>query len=694
VGEEKSRKGKGQPAVKIFLLDDSDALGRYIVGANPNEAVGKTTGPGEPSPNEKSTKFKSATMEEMQALRDELKGRCTQESEKSLEKSRVGFDVYCLEPGCYQKSQDIDAFFHTLLNQKVWRRIDDAGKGAAGTGVSLLALTKAKTDSRFLINVNLKLKPFSARQHQEGVELLKHIRLTEELGAGRDTHVILYSFEEQLQLLRRKPGNLILLSERVTFFRLPEDLKKMADPEELANFADKRAHVEWKEFKRFVQCDYQPPDSAHQFSNWWGLRQIARARVVLRIPEAEGPPDVDKLEDKKTLFLNAHEPGVRVSLPRKPSGGPFKIVYIDDEQGWGVSLKPFLEKDLGSSLKIHYQEPPPKSFFNSTADLKTWLMSHALQKDSPPSLVLLDLRLLGGAETNTPVKDTSGAKIAAMIRKLEPGLPIILMTASNKAHTFQAAMELGIDGYWMKEGVGEHAPQGGNVENYVGLLLLISKALGPEYQFLRLFSQKVGDLKNSIEPNWWESHPWRDRTTTTADRKTVGDILDGIVILLREYLRLFCMSYGFKGEGGRIEQAWICSLMVESAKLLELVHQLHSYRKCKSSSSPKRITLSLQNLLTIRNDEWGMHINEYRNLAAHAQGERIELKWEHARCFLSCIMTWLSTHFDVRNGHHMSDTSFFQQLNGRSLPDFPGKPDSTPWLCPDEFLALIRRPSP
>lgn len=627
--------------MKIFLLDDSEALGRYISRAIP---AGENCG------------------------------------------------VYCVSSEYYEREQNLNQFFHALLTEEAWRRDSDT----QSVGLKSL-IGKASEKHVFLIHVNHKRTKSALRQDQEGVELLKHIRLTEELGDYRNSHVVLYSFEEQLQLLNRKPGNLILLSEGVTFFRLPDNLEDMANPEKLANLADKPAHVEWDDFKRFVQCDYQPPDSAHQFSNWWGLRQIIRARRAVRSDSSISMPSIvtdnlGLLVNKKTHFLFGDKDvktedelntSLKASLIKhtrsiQPNS---KIVYIDDEAGWGESLGNWLEEDLENISDLIYCPPPPAVWENDQS-LKDWVVSTVLKTvdESGSWLVLLDLRLLGNKEIDLRVSDTSGAKIARIIRGLASGLPVILMTASNKAYSYEAALKEGIDGYWMKEGVGEHAPQGGSCKNYVELLLLVSKALGPEYQFLRLFSQKVGNLKNATDPNWWESHLWRDGTTTTADRKTVGKILDGIMILLREYLRLFCMGYGFKGEGGRIEQAWICSLMVESAKLLELVHQLHLYRKCQ-------ISLSLNNLLNIRDDQWGLVINDHRNLAAHAQGGGIVLTWKHARCFLSAIMTWLSTK-PTEQGGRIRDNGFFIELNGMSVPNFPNTPPPQIWQCPNDLLEL------
>ncbi|MCI0611595.1 response regulator, partial [bacterium] len=431
-------------AIKIFLLDDSDAIGRYI------------------------SKLKN---------------------ERSPQ-----FTVYCVDSKRYETEKSIDTFSHAVLTEDVWRLAcveenptptqpnDDRDK--KDTVDSLLSLTKNCPDGMFLFNINLKTTPFSFRQDQNGVELLKHIRLTEELGDARNLHAVLYSFEAQLELLKRKPGNLIMLSEGVTFHRLPDRLHEWTTVTQLSKLAVKRANVDQRDFKRFVQCDYQPPDSAHQFSNWWGLQQVVfTRREVLSKPDIPMPEIVNVnlylLENKKTQFL--FDDGIitskniiarqlesslteSIKLIHKSSN----IIYIDDEiyidkkLAWG-NLADWLKEDIpGISEFICYQ--PPEQIFDTDTSLAKWFIDKVIKKSGQddPSLVLLDLRLQGDREADVQVRGVSGAKLASIIRKWKPGLPIILMTASNKAHSFEVAMKLGVDGYWMKEGVGEHFPQDGS----------------------------------------------------------------------------------------------------------------------------------------------------------------------------------------------------------------------------------------
>lgn len=497
-----------------------------------------------------------------------------------------------------------------------------------------------------------------------------------------------------------------MLSEDVTFLRLPDGLPELASLEKLAALVKKRAEIGRTDFQRFVRCDYQLPDSAHEFSNWWGLLRLIQARDRLERPGIKRPRILDvelaRLENKQLLFLS-NPPGIvtkdetelKTLIENHQASIPVssRIVYIDDEPAWGETLQLALEADFESKVVVDYRCPGTE-VFDTDKSLESWVKkiglgapNDAQTPSSPASLLLLDLRLLGNKESRTAVEEMSGVRIVRIVRRLNPGLPIILMTASNKAYSYEAAMKAGVDGYWMKEGVGEHAPQGGSCINYLQLLLLISKVLGPKYQFLRLLSEEASSFEDTNKTFWWESYCWPDGTTTTADKATLVRFLDGIVILLRDYLRLFYMNYGFRGEDDKIEQSWISVLLVEAAKPLELVHQQDYYGVCiftRPDGTTRTKTVSFSKLSDRRGDEWGKVLNDCRNLGAHAQGGSITLDWAHARSMLSGVMAWLMTEPTMRDNSPQGiwRDSTFLCFNGGAVAAFPQKSIINPGPCP------------
>lgn len=662
--------------MKIFLLDDSDALGCYIVELNKNNTEGNRQADVNEEKQvqsipDKNSKYKSPS--ELKKELEELRETIIQNKKNGTDKNNPKFNVYVLNPECFKQAQNIDDFFNSLSTGKVWRLIGDNDNNKTS---KLKSLANDGTDNLFLINVNLKTRPSTHRQDQEGVELLKHIRLTKELGVIHNLHVVLYSFEEQLELLKRKTNNLIMLSEGVSFHRLPDCLPEWT-VEKLSELAKKPANVSDKSFQRYVQCDYQPPDSAHQFSNWWGLLQIFNARKGLDFTEIPRPQILDdnlvKLDNKKVLFLNGREEVTKnntdieknltalcKSIPQSAS-----IIYIDDEKEWGESLSTALVKDLmkfsGSEKTVNVKRfHPEMGVFSGDNTLKDWI-GKEIPESTDASMILLDLRLLGTKETNVPVEETSGAKIAKILRESHPGLPIILITASNKAYTFEAAMRLGIDGYWMKEGVGEHSTQVGSPKNYINLLELIAKVLGSEYQFLMRFSKWVTAIPRYENHNlWWHKPTWKYEEPKELDlptRTTIHYTLNSIVILLKEYLHLFVLNYGFKGEDSTIERSWINALILESFKIIEAVHRIEA-----------GVEYSTEDLLgnTRRDDTWGRVLRNQRKYAAHNVRARLPIKFVHAQSMLTGVITWLIVDQNNRR-NPLESSDIYKELNGSDL---------------------------
>ena len=509
---------------------------------------------------------------------------------KSLESRASGIrnagnplKIYSLPDGCYRESHGIDEVFLQICEDRSWV---DNNPGRAGGKKSLRDLTENDEDGEaiFLVGLNAKLSSLSYRQDQDGVELLKHIRLTEELGALRNAHVVLYSFETVGALLRRKPGNLMALSDGTTLLRLPEGIDELLDPEWLRKVALRKANLSQGYFPPFVACTYRQPDTAHTYSNWWGMQQFILARrELMRKPKISMPHKVKeellKLENKKARFLNqvaigradSELPEVATDLPR----GKFKVVHLDDEPGWQEIVKNALEEDFIRSVTNRVQVKTPQLPANVID--QDWLEQElSLGTDNEPDLLLLDLRMRGSAEASTPVEQTSGAQVARIVRELSPGLPIILMTASNKAWTFEAAMKLGIDGYWMKEGVGEHLPPGTSVGNYRKLLQLVSTALGKDYQFLRRFTNFVGKLsEDEPEDFWWRAYRWNDGQETRVDCEEVFGKLRNIQILYHEFLRATLMGSYLMGSGIGDEPSGdilFLGIGAEVRSVIELIH--------------------------------------------------------------------------------------------------------------------------
>jgi len=69
----------------------------------------------------------------------------------------------------------------------------------------------------------------------------------------------------------------------------------------------------------------------------------------------------------------------------------------------------------------------------------------------PFNVMFLDLRLRPDEDAKLPVADTSGIRILKEhVRKYFPALPVVIMTASEKALSLEQAITAGASGYWIK----------------------------------------------------------------------------------------------------------------------------------------------------------------------------------------------------------------------------------------------------
>lgn len=122
-----------------------------------------------------------------------------------------------------------------------------------------------------------------------------------------------------------------------------------------------------------------------------------------------------------------------------------KILLIDDEadKGW----KDVIGRILNNSNLITFNQQTA-DYTHLSEDIKK-----EIEKEDA-DLIFLDLRINGVAEdTDEHIRpyDFSGMKVLKAIKKINPGLQVIMLTASNKAWNMKALVDAGADGYYIKE---------------------------------------------------------------------------------------------------------------------------------------------------------------------------------------------------------------------------------------------------
>lgn len=194
-------------------------------------------------------------------------------------------------------------------------------------------------------------------------------------------------------------------------------------------------------------------EGTHSLANQWGASVLSRyvsGGIVGAIPVENArkslffkftllktlkPSDVISLIDNKQQKYLAN----RISIPAQGK----KILLIDDEaaKGWSDILSTMLK---GVNLQVISEKVTSYDAFSSEARNTI----EALDYD----LVFLDLRLNGVDEEDTMIPlEFSGMKVLQKIKRLNKGVPVIMLTASNKVWNLKAMLDAGADGYYVKE---------------------------------------------------------------------------------------------------------------------------------------------------------------------------------------------------------------------------------------------------
>jgi len=189
-----------------------------------------------------------------------------------------------------------------------------------------------------------------------------------------------------------------------------------------------------------------PEESSHDIANEWGIYKWSK------LVKAQNPSI--KSNNKKISsmlyfkYLQAKYPLERTkTLGYKRTKLSGKILYIDDEwdKGWSDIFKAYFSKNSQIEFETFEYLYKDKNKFTMMGDIKEKVQS------SNPDIIILDLRLTHTDHQNTDINMLSGIKIAKMIKEINAGIQIIMLSASSKNNILEKLYEQGILGYIKKE---------------------------------------------------------------------------------------------------------------------------------------------------------------------------------------------------------------------------------------------------
>ena len=333
------------------------------------------------------------------------------------------------------------------------------------------------------ISLNEKFFDFS------GLMFAHHLRLTRQIKSC-DTTIIFYGILEIEQLLRLTDWATVLLTSNVIYVNIEkysfEDIKKS-----ILGYSAKKIIL-----KTFIEkLKIHPPanydDGHHSIDNEFALIQWSK-----HIKCYDNLPLSFKTEFDSRLFLKYLR--VKHSLIKITNLNQLtltnvensSVLLVDDEskKGWGNFYHSIFN---GSKI----------TFEDSGIDFKNEEKENIIQKvelkikEFKPDVVLLDLRLHDSDfGENVIPENLTGIEILDSIKEINPGIQVIVTTASNKAWNFNLAKQKGCFDFIIKSGYE-------NPDKSIHKLQSSLKIATKRSLFLKKVGSKISELKILISTN-------------------------------------------------------------------------------------------------------------------------------------------------------------------------------------------------
>lgn len=284
-----------------------------------------------------------------------------------------------------------------------------------------------------------------------GLRLAYHIRLTPQFD-NMQTPIVFFGYETLLEVNKLSKLGSILFSKGC--FHI-DRISIESFEEQILEIKEKYSEMDIAEFLNdFIERNALKPagnyTTHHSITNEWSIYRWTKS---LNLPTE----NIDK-EIKSNLYfkyLKAKYPIKKIpSAKRMLIQESGKILYLDDEidKGWATLFKTIC---IG------------KTFNSIGADFKNLnsdeIIEHALEKVNSfgPDVVLLDFRLHDDDFEVSKPEDVTGFKILQEIKKVNKGIQVVILSATNKIWNLLELQKAGADEFILKE-----SPELSTDENY------------------------------------------------------------------------------------------------------------------------------------------------------------------------------------------------------------------------------------
>ncbi len=331
-----------------------------------------------------------------------------------------------------------------------------------------------------------------------GLRVAYHIRLSQELGEKRFSPIIILSDLDSHTLNKLEPMAKILFTKNIFIISNTKDEIEKFKTKKLKNLT---AEEYQEKFLNLITLE-APEDYTdhHDITNEWAIHQWSNA---LELTTDTIDINHNKISSMlyfkylKTLNLANDAEDQKYEVTSSKMKG--KILYIDDEwnKGWSDILNSLFEKSPDAEFQTFEYNYKDTNKFTMLADIKQRLVQEN------PDVVILDLRL--SQTDHNKIEDIehyTGIKVLKEIKEINPGIQVIMMTATRQSVILEKLYDYGVLGYIKKEHPDDVSVH--TVENIDKLFKLVEGGLKRKY--LKRIWQTSQNLIDRLDNDPFKKH--------------------------------------------------------------------------------------------------------------------------------------------------------------------------------------------
>lgn len=324
-----------------------------------------------------------------------------------------------------------------------------------------------------------------------GLRLAMHIRCTKTLNQLKN--IFLYGFVDYSYIIKNEFFD-ILKTKNVHLIEYSKNAfgKALLHPTEFLD--SKNLPKEIRKIKLEVPENYE---DSHSIANEWAIFRWSSAINAL---DEDIESIILKVDHQlyfkylSTIYPTQEIPEIaKRDLKIIHTGNP-KVLYIDDEadKGWSEIFCSILY-DV-NELDFTYLDEE----LNTLSQDEIIALSVEKIKSDDIDLVLLDFRLHPNDFISSNIEEVTGLRLLRAIKDMNPGIQVIMFSATDKTWNLQVLQEAQADGFIIKESPERSIDPRNTSDSIEKLITTINSCLSR--MFLKKFYSDLSVLKSQLNP--------------------------------------------------------------------------------------------------------------------------------------------------------------------------------------------------